>query len=280
MDCATACSLCGTNMGSARSFATATTMCWPCYKKQQMVKCDACSHEKESDKFDAHILKNHLHHGRKAVCTQCVECGYSPLDVRSYQCRGRGGHACGHRAFDRVELKNAKTRSMESLMCKACARGTLQCIGCATYLPRSSFDGSMWHNGRHHGRQSICTRCQAVGLSPRDIQRYACSQCGSEYGHMKFEKNALNNLKKTNRTAKLCCQLCTAETTKHSAAAKVRQTHLLSILRQPDADKCTCKRIPHRQKAYHALHRRVHLERCRLYPKMRTRRCGMAKTRA
>ena len=230
------------------------------------MKCDACSREKESDKFDGHILKNHDNHGRRAVCVECVGCGYSPLDVRSYHCQGKGGHACGHKAFGKVALMNAKTRSMQNLMCKACAQGTLHCLGCKAYLPRSSFDDSMWHNGRHHGRRSICTRCQAVGLSPRDIQRYACSLCGGEYGHMKFDKNALKHYKDPSRTAKLCCQLCKAENTNSLAAAKVRQTNLLSILRQPDADKCTCKRIPHRQKAYHALHNRVHSEHCKLYP--------------
>ena len=149
-------------------------------------------------------------------------------------------------------------------MCKACAQGTLHCLGCAAYLPRSSFDDGMWHNGRHHGQRSICTRCQAVGLSPRDTQRYACSICGREYGHMNFDKNVLKNYKNPTRTAKLCCHLCKAENTNSSAAAKVRQANLLSILRQPDACKCTCKRIPRGQKAYHALHNRIHSERCGL----------------
>ena len=178
MDCATACSRCGANIGSARSFATATTICWPCHKKQQMVKCDACGREKQSDQFDANVLDNHKRHKRKAVCMQCVECGYSPLDVKSCQCCGKGGHACGHEAFDRVALMNAKARSMENLMCKACAQNSLPCSGCTTYLPRSSFDDIMWHHGRHNGQRSICTGCQAVGLSPRDTQRYACSLCG------------------------------------------------------------------------------------------------------
>ena len=89
LECATACSQCGTKMGSARSFATATTMCWPCNKKKQMVKCDACDRNKESHHFDAMILWHHVHHNRKVVCLQCVERGYSPLDVRSYLCQGQ-----------------------------------------------------------------------------------------------------------------------------------------------------------------------------------------------
>ena len=84
---------------------------------------------------------------------------------------------------------------------------------------------------------------------------------------MKFEKNALRHYKDPSRGAKLCCQLCKAGSTNSLAAAKVRQTNLLSILRQPDAYKCTCKRIPRGQKAYHALNNRIHSERCGLFPK-------------
>ena len=125
MDCATVCSQCGTKMGSARSFLTATAMCWPWHKKQQMVKCDACSREKESHKSEAALVENHLHHGRKAVCVLGVECGYSPLDARSHQHRGSCGHTCGHKAFDRDALKHAKARSMGNLMCKACVQDTI-----------------------------------------------------------------------------------------------------------------------------------------------------------
>ena len=49
-----------------------------------MVKCEACEYEKEAVQFEANILRNHLHDERKAVCMECVECGYSPHDVRPY----------------------------------------------------------------------------------------------------------------------------------------------------------------------------------------------------
>ena len=91
-------------------------------------------------------------------------------------------------------------------------------------------------------------------------------RCGKEYGHVKFDKNGLKNFKRPNRTTNLCCQLCKTKSTSSSAAAKVRQTTLLSILRQPDAWRCTCKRIPRGQRADHALNQRVHSERCSLQP--------------
>ena len=45
-----------------------------------------------------------------------------------------------------------------------------------------------------------------------------------------------------------------------------RERNLKARLRQKDAWRCTCKRIAHGQKAYAALHGRVHAERCQLYP--------------
>ena len=266
MDCATACSQCGTKMGSARSFATATSICWPCYREQQMVTCDACGRSKEKETFDAKIMRHHESDGRKAVCKECVERGYSPLDVRSYQCQGLGGHTCGHKAFDTHALNNAKARSMENLLCNKCTESTLQCSGCKQELPQSSFKKDMWHHGRHNGQKSMCIQCAALGLSPRDAQRYLCGQCGKEYGHMKFDRTALKNFKRPGRTTQLCCQQCRAESTRSFAAAKVRQATLLSILRQGDAWKCTCKRIPRKQKAYHALHQQLHTDRCKLHP--------------
>ena len=161
---------------------------------------------------------------------------------------------------------HAKTRSMQNLMCKACAQDTLHCLGCKAHLPRSSFGKVKWHHGRHTGQNCVCLRCEADGLSPRDVQLYSCNRCGKEYGHMKFDKISLENSKRPNRKSQLCCKQCKTETTNSSAAAKVRQATLLSILRQQDAWKCTCKKIPHKQKAYHALNQRLHTERCWLYP--------------
>ena len=150
-------------------------------------------------------------------------------------------------------------------MCKACAQDTLHCVGCTASLPRSFFDKVMWQHGRQ-GQTSICTRCEVVGLLPRDVQRDSCDQCGEEYGHMKFDKSDLKNLERTHRTTKLCCQLCKSKSTRSSAAAKVRQATLLSIRRQSDAWRCTCKQIPLGQRADHALNHQVHSERCALQP--------------
>ena len=85
---------------------------------------------------------------------------------------------------------------------------------------------------------------------------------------MKFDRNAKLHFKWPDRHTKLCCQQCKTESASSSAAAKVRQRTLLSMLRHPDALRCTCcGNIPRGQKAHHALNHRVHTEKCRLHPK-------------
>ena len=123
----------------------------------------------------------------------------------------------------------------------------------------------MWQNG-HAGQRSVCASCAGVGLSPRDAQRYPCSQCGNAYGHMKFNKVALADFKRPGRDAKLSCEQCKLAATDRAVAAKVRQTRLLSILKRKEAYRCTCKPIPRGQRAYHALYLQVHTESCRLHP--------------
>ena len=111
--------------------------------------------------------------------------------------------------------------------------------------------------------------CEAVGVSPRDVQRYACSQCGKEYGHMKFDRNALLHFKRPDHHTKLFCQQCKTESASSSASVKVRQRTLLSMLRHSDALRCTCcGNIPRGQKANHALNHRVHTEKCRFASKI------------
>ena len=129
-------------MGSSRSFATATAMCWACHKNKKNVKCEVCELEQNPKDFDAEILTNHKFHDRKAVCLQCEELGYSPADTASYTCQSNGGHRCGHLAFNRMYSK----RRSGKFVCKACAETTLKCIGCKTDLPRKAFYGSMWNH--------------------------------------------------------------------------------------------------------------------------------------
>ena len=183
--------------------------------------------DKDSEKFDPEILKHHVFHSRKAVCMHCVECGYSPLDVRSYHCQGNGGHPCGHQAFDRDVLKKLhrpdRTTKSQNLLCEACAKSTLHCCGCKTYLHQSSFSKDIWNHGSHDGRECVCIRCEAVGLSPHDAQRYVCNHCGKEYGHKKFDRISLKPFKTQGRTTKLCCRQCKTESTSSSPADRLRR---------------------------------------------------------
>ena len=92
------------------------------------------------------------HYFLHTIRMQCAECGYSPLDVRSYQCQGSDGHTWGHTAFEAKAFMSAKARS--NLMCKACAQDTLNFVGCTVSPPRSSVGQVMWQNGSHQGQST------------------------------------------------------------------------------------------------------------------------------
>ena len=83
---------------------------------------------------------------------------------------------------------------------------------------------------------------------------------------MKFHKKDLHHFNDRSRTAKLCCQLCRTESTNSSAAAHIRQSSLLSILRRKDALRCTCKHLHRGQRTHHALYNNFHTEKCKLHP--------------
>jgi hypothetical protein len=197
-------------MGSARSFATASTTCWPCHKAQQKVKCDACKEEKTSENFAALNVehKNRTKANRKAVCKECQENGYSPNDIESYQCQGKCGRLRGHNKFRATDLTSAKKRSMNNLKCKDCTKDRLECFGCNKRLPQTSFEKQMWKHGQHHNQKSVCLLCTDEGVSPQDAERYICSQCNKKYGHKRFDKNEVKNFKRPDGKSQLCCEKC------------------------------------------------------------------------
>lgn len=127
---------------------------------------------------------------------------------------------------------------------------------------------------REHVAPCSCqpAECSLQNLcrSRYDSQRYTMLHMQSmqkkEYGHKKFDTNALCNSKRRERTAELLCNQCQTENARSAVASNTRQTRHLTILRQTDAWKCTRKQIPRRQKEEHALDRQVHTERCVLHP--------------
>ena len=50
-------------------------------------KCDACALSGRESLFASWMLKNARHLGRKIVCVDCTQKGYSPKDCQTYQCR-------------------------------------------------------------------------------------------------------------------------------------------------------------------------------------------------
>ena len=79
------------------------------------------------------------------------------------------------------------------------------------------------HVAPWQSRRCVCIRCEAVGLSPHDAQRYVCNHCGKEYGHKKFGRSVLKHFKTQGRTTKLCCRQCKTESTSSSPADRLRR---------------------------------------------------------
>ena len=55
----------------------------------------------------------------------------------------------------------------------------------------------------------VCLLCTDEGVSPRDAERYICSQCNKKWGHKIFVQNCeVNNSKRPDRKSRHCCEKC------------------------------------------------------------------------
>ena len=280
--CSVACSRCHRELKDARSFATASSLCWKCHKESRMYTCAACDVLHESKDFDADMLHNHSFHTQKLVCAACAANGYSPADVEAYACAG--GHRCGHLAFSRQHLKDWKRRPRTAfLWCKECYKKKGQCEGCQKDYTREAFSEDMWHHHVSHRRRLVCEKCQASGISLLDCKWYTCDRCKQAFGHKFFDRNGLRNAKRADRNCSLLCTKCTPlaaaereveqkriqaarEAVKALAAEeRKRESRLLATLRLKDSHRCTCKTISKGSRAQAALYNNWHTEKCQLH---------------
>ena len=262
-ECCKKCSLCNRKLPSAKSFATATTLCWPCFKQKQLISCVACGDKKGQDAFEANILRHSQQDHRKAVCIQCQGLGFSPQDTAKYRCNGRGGHDCGHLAFERVMLKHYKQRPAMKLMCQQCSEDCRSCIGCSRILHRDAFASRMWTHATADERSLVCQNCQQNGLWLHDQQYYFCGGRGNKYGHMNFGRETLKDHRR--RPTALSCKRCNAAAEEEVKLENARARALVAQLRRTEAWRCTCRKIPRGQRAHAALNNNVHAERCQLF---------------
>ena len=83
--------------------------------------------------------------------------------------------------------KHIKAFDGSSTTCKQCAEGTSVpiCDACDTPKPRHAFDAKMLDNAQTFQREQVCKACYANGMSPKDVKKYRCIECG-ERVHLKF----------------------------------------------------------------------------------------------
>ena len=218
--CSEKCGKCGKYMADARSFATSSNLCWPCYQDSKMLTCNRCNIPKQRREYDSKVLSNAIESGRLLVCLECYKLGYSahtPHGITSFDCAG--GHKCGHLAFDKMKFHNVlyKKTSKTWLLCKVCdAKPTYKCNAENCQMDRSrkmgpwEFDAEQVQNHRKKkGKcQMICKHCVGNGFSTirGGTVAYQCDSCHRRLGHKSFGKQSLKNAKK--RGGQLLCLTC------------------------------------------------------------------------
>ena len=229
------CEKCNTFYENASKMQWNSKLCCICYskvKKETCVwECDACHERKPASCFDSDILLNATKLGRLRVCLACEDLGCSPRNAKKYMCSG--GHECGHLKFDKQLLHNVKRDHSSTLTCQDCLAAKVtshKCDACDKSLPDNAFDRNTLDNARKHGRRCVCLPCQELGYSPKDVEIYTCCK-GHDRGHRSFDKHSLHNFKR-GQTCSLTCRAC-----------REKVQHLLRLLRQKDAWRCTCKKI-------------------------------------
>ena len=250
LDCRT-CGKCKTSFDSATSFEVNSPLCRACYKQDRTQLCNACNKVLAVSCFNKDVLFHARVHQRLCVCLACHDIGYSPKDCKPYRCST--GHSCGHLKFDAQLLYNVRRENSSTLTCRQCLLDTVKCDACAEDKTAGDFDSKILENGRSLSRNVVCRSCQDRGYSPKDCSKYQCSK-GHECGHLAFLATDLANSKRK-QTAPIC-QNC-----------KRRVQNLLTILKNKEAWRCTCKFKPTAgKKAYVALYDKRHEPRCQLTP--------------
>ena len=112
----------------------------------------------------------------------------------------------------RIELKKTVRQLKASQRRQQRRNGRCEgCEGCKTKKKREAFGADMWHNGQNKKRKMICLACAGRGKSLHDIGLYTCEKCGMTYGHQKFVKHDLGNLRRLDRMklkTKILCIDC------------------------------------------------------------------------
>ena len=75
--------------------------------------------------------------------------------------------------------------------CRKCQKQRVRwtCDACQRELQEHDFDANIFAHARDHNRNRVCTSCCNKGMSPKDVRKYRCDECG-DHGHLKFPYEA------------------------------------------------------------------------------------------
>ena len=123
---------------------------------------------------------------------------------------------------------------------------------CKKRWPPEFFTKNGLLNAQKRGDRLVCRTCRQTEQEEKKREQFQCCK-QHPAGRADFNPKKLRN--SSFRGGRLICDTCDA-----------RERDLKARLRRKDAWRCTCRKIPHGQKANACLHDRRHAEKCQLYP--------------
>ena len=142
--------------------------------------------------------------------------------TRNFFLRCRRCHTC----VTCGTVQNIRAFTADAKTCSACQN--CLCEACGVSKPVAQFDENVLRHARTGQRRSVCSSCQAIGVSPKDVTIYRCQGCGDR-GHPKFSTDTLRNARRPDRDDALVCDDCI-----------VRRQRIQKVLRARDSLTCTC----------------------------------------
>ena len=203
--CAIGCSKCGICISDWRKFATGSSECTTCYYLKKTFSCAVkkCKNQDvPADHFDSDVLFHHRFHKRVLVCLECQTQGYSPKDVKPYECQG--GHSCGHLKFESQQLRDSHraTRSAK-LVCVDCQAKGIQlrytCKKCKKQKTPDAYADEVLIDGK-----VVCKSCKE---EEEKKGHHKCDACEVNKPTAEFSHHILKNAQYDDRYK--VCLSCT-----------------------------------------------------------------------
>ena len=198
------CRKCGTEK-HILAFKGISTTCIACDAKgTQKIKCTVCQRIIARDAFPQSQVSytgdtTRSKHLRCTECHTCKECGTE---------------------------RHSNAFKGASNTCMRCS--PYFCNACNTHKPRNAFDANIFKNAKTKITTLVCLACNANGMSPTNVKKYRCSECG-EQEHSRFAVKDRREYLTSNGRCSMVCLDCYA-----------KQKQIMKVLRNKKAWRRTC----------------------------------------